>query len=439
MTNNTATGHALCAPSGADRWMTCPGSVAMELIEPPSTSAYAEEGTRAHWLATVYFGVADGAAATPTVTDLYPQDMHDYVKGYVDDVLERVEDYKRAGAVSVKLMVEQELPLEPITGEKDAHGTSDVVILAQFSDRCVLEVADLKYGMGVKVSAEDNPQLKIYALAALEEHVFKKPVPRVESVVMRIHQPRVSETASEWCCSQADLTQWLEAEVKPKANVALHLAKQARPSEVHKNLNPSEDACRFCRAAATCPALSKSVHETVFDKFQDISDEGAQPITPETTVLSDEEYGELLPTFMKRVGLIENWCTAVRSKVESKLMSGEPVEGFKLVEGRRGHRKWKDEAKTRSYLALIGVQPTRYLTEPALRTPAVLEKEFGKKKGPEEDKAVWAKMNGTDEEPSMIEQPDGKPSVAPMDDDRPPWLPKANIAAFDDHSVDDLF
>lgn len=430
--NNTPTGHALCSPSGAERWMFCAGSVAMEFIEPPSTSEYAEEGTRAHFLAGVYFAVHEGAAATPTVTDAYPQEMHDYIKGYVDDILEVVENYKRAGALSVQLFVEQALPLESITGEKDAFGTSDVVILAEFKEHHVLDVRDLKYGMGVKVSAIDNPQCNIYAAAALVKFgaLIKKPI---ERITIAIHQPRVSETPSEWEISAFTLKKWIDEAVTPKAQVALHLVKQARPSEVRMHLNPSEDACRFCRAAATCPALANKVHETVMGDFQDITDATAAPVTPQTTVLSEEDYHKLLPLFMTRAPMIENWCTAVRAKVESELMAGRPVENFKLVEGRRGHRKWTEAEKVRGYLSLAAVEPKRYLTEPELKTPAALEKDLGKKKGPEADKAVWSALQ------AMIEQPDGKPSVAPESDERPVWVPKASVDDFESHDVSDLF
>ena len=432
MTNtHTNTGHALCSPSGADRWMNCPGSVAMEMIEPPSTSEYAEEGTRAHFLAGVYFGVADGAAATPTVTDLYPEDMHEFVRGYVDDVLARVEAFKTAGATSVKLLVEQAVPLEPITGEKGATGTSDVIIVAEFADEVIFEVDDLKYGMGVKVSANDNPQLKIYAAAALIRYQTQTPNGKpVRKIVMRIHQPRLSETPSEYEMPAQQLLKWIAEEAGPKATLALRLIKQS-PSAVMANLNPGEDQCRFCRALHRCQKAADLVHQTVFDSFQAIDDPEAKPITPETYTGGESEYEKLLPVFMARTGLVETWCKAIRGKVETLLLAGKPVEGFKLVQGRKGNRKWNDEDQIAAILEIHDVPKEKVYKPRVLRTPADMGDEFGKKRAPENLKKAWASVDG------LWTQTDGGISVAPESDDRPAYAPVSE-SDFDTFDVSDM-
>lgn len=180
-------GHARLSPSGAHRWMACPGSVVLEADYPDKGSVYADEGTAAHTLAS--WCLEDGADADQyrdieivvgerkfTVT----QDMIDYVQDYV----KLVREYAHGG----QLLVEQKVPIGHLTGEEGATGTSDAVIVR----RDELVVMDLKYGMGVKVDAEANPQLMMYALGAYEAfHVLGE----FQIVTMVIHQPRLNHVA----------------------------------------------------------------------------------------------------------------------------------------------------------------------------------------------------------------------------------------------------
>lgn len=187
--------HAILSPSSAGRWIPCPASVALTRDAEDESSEFADEGTAAHELAAMALTAGNDAAAylgriikvedTGREFEVTP-DMAGFVQVYLDIVR----------GIPGELMVEQRLPITPITGEPDAFGTSDAVILA--GDELV--IVDLKYGRGVKVEAEDNEQLGIYALAALLEYEFLGDFKRAR---MMIVQPRLGHV-SEWALPVED-------------------------------------------------------------------------------------------------------------------------------------------------------------------------------------------------------------------------------------------
>ena len=154
-------GHAKLSPSSAERWMTCPGSVALSEGYADSSSAAADEGTAAHELAERILLGAKGDA----LVGLLAQNGVEWTAEMLQDVLRYTQSVQALGAVDGTLLVEQRLPISEWTGEAGAHGTADAVILAGTE----LIVADLKFGRGVVVDADENKQLRIYALAALRE------------------------------------------------------------------------------------------------------------------------------------------------------------------------------------------------------------------------------------------------------------------------------
>lgn len=380
--------HAQLSPSSAERWITCPGSVALCRNLPDSSSSYADEGTAAHDLAAKCLESGKDAAEFigQTVDKGFVVDstMAGYVQQYVDFV-RFVRD-----AEGSTLLVEQRLPIEYITGEVGATGTSDAVVLG----RTILTVGDLKYGMGVKVEAENNPQLRIYALAALREFSMVQDFTHVRMV---IHQPRLNHV------SEATMTvEELEAFGESAWNAAVETRKEGA------DLVPSDKGCKFCRAKATCPALREAVALTVrgaiespmsVDEFDDLT---ANTPTTETT-------SDYLSVAMSKVDLIEGWCKAVRAEAERRLLAGETVNGYKLVQGRRGSRQWKDSALAEQTLKQMRVPHDR-MFDYSLVSPTTADK-LAKEGviGPRQ----WPRVL------ELITQSEGKPSVAPLSDKRP--------------------
>jgi hypothetical protein len=379
--------------------MRCPGSVVLEAQYPDSSSSYAREGTAAHELAALV--LEDGEATAQAYVGKriayddhgedvqWPitQDMADYVDDYVKLVRERAE-----GAT---LMVERKLPIGHITGEASATGTSDVVIIDHANSEIV--VIDLKYGMGVRVSAEENEQTQLYALGALEEYSVLGDFAHVS---MLIHQPRLNHV-SEWTITVEQLLTFAKS-----ASFAAGQCDLARSLDGEDALagflSPGEKQCRFCKAKATCPALRAEITEVVGGSSAATLDEFSD-FTPETV---DMQTGDnYLPIAMAKVGMVEDWCKAVRAEVERRLLAGQNVDGYKLVEGKRGPRKWSDADDIEQLFKSFRLRQDE-MYDFTLISPTKAEKVF------KENPKRWAKVQ------ERITQSTGKPSVAPATDKR---------------------
>jgi len=391
--------HAKLSPSGAHRWMACPGSVVLEAQYPDEGSSYAREGSAAHELAAIVLEEDDDLAANyigkkveffegddPLLWDV-TQSMADHV----DDYVRLVREYAEGGT----LMVEQRLGIGHITGEEGAKGTSDVVIVKGGE----LIVIDLKFGMGVKVDAADNPQLQLYALGALNEFDM---LGDFHTVTMVVHQPRLNHV-SEWSIPVAQLREFaLSAEAA--ANITRDaedvLAQNGKLDWMY--LNPGEKQCKFCKAKSSCPALRAEITEVVGGSAAATIEEFAE-FTPETV---DMQTGDnYLPIAMSKVELVEQWCKAVRAEVERRLLAGQPVDGYKLVEGKRGSRKWSSEADVEALFKSFRLRQDE-MYDFSLISPTKAEKLF------KENPKRWSKVL------DLVTQSSGKPSVAPATDKR---------------------
>lgn len=410
--------HALLSPSGAHRWAACPGSVVLEAGKPNTSSHYARWGTVCHEVAALCLEPF-AKLTQPTDGGWYPENAEAYVgriftvEGHelefdmemadcVNDYVAEVSNYWEPGDI---MLVEQQVPLDHITGETGATGTSDCTILKQRTREIV--VIDLKAGKGVAVDAEENLQGIMYASGAVREHdLLYGPFDTVRIVII---QPRL-QAVSEWAAT--DFEGW-EAHLR-EAGITVRAA-QAYPSLTEAwtsaFLNPGEKQCRFCKAKAECPALrgevSKALSQTAgpasIDEFPDLTlPKQASAAAGAFDIASDEKLAEA----MRAADLVEIWLKGVRAEVERRLFDGKPVPGFKLVQGKRGHRKWTDENAVALELELAGVEPYE---APALISPAAAEKKLSK-----------AQMKALVE---WVAQPDGKPSVAKESDKRAPWSP----------------
>ncbi|WP_186035339.1 DUF2800 domain-containing protein [Burkholderia gladioli] len=418
--------HALLSPSSAYTWIECAASTAAQIGQPDESSEYADEGTAAHELAKwclkdchdaeTYLGKIipvgtvtrrdeqTGEPITePRRTFEVDEDMAGYVQLYVDSVCERVKALELAGA-QVQLLVEQRLSIEHITGEADARGTSDCVIIAIWPDgRAELEVRDLKYGRGVEVSAERNYQAMVYAHAALYEHGEFADFQRVNIV---IHQPRIKDAPSEWATTPAELDAWVDETARPAAQRAMLYVGSESPL-VLSDFSPGEKQCKFCKAKAVCPALAAHVEQTIGEDFDTVVDSltcGAGAADPRHVDLLDNErlgliYGSL--------DLIDSWMKAVRGRIEHELLQAHPVPGVKLVAGRRGARAWNDPEAAEALLKSMRLKQDQMYNF-KLISPTQADKLLR-----QDSPRRWKKIE------AQIVQREGRPSVAPDSDSRP--------------------
>lgn len=433
--------HAKLSPSGADRWMVCPGSTVLEAGKPDTSSNFADEGTAAHFLAATCLETGNNAkdyAAGMYVIQLCEDfkgnhfecfasdavrhnaakvlneftidyDMAEFVQAYVD----------RCRAVGGEQFYEQRLAIDHITGEEGAHGTSDFVGIADGE----LVIRDLKYGRGVKVSAQGNRQLRIYALAAMDEFGLLYEFNRVR---IAIDQPRLGHV-DEAVYTVEEMEQFREEVGVATAMVEMAQKFGQDPDKLIVYLQVDDKACTFCKAKAECPKMRNHVLTLVADDFVDES----KPIAPQlegcTTRTMDNA---LLGNLLASVDIIEDFCKAIRAKAEAELFAGRDVPGYKLVQGRKGSRAWANADEAEQTLKSMRLK-VEEMYDLKLISPTTAEKlHKAGVIGPRQ----WPKLQ------EIITQSEGKPSVAPASDKRPALVITAVDDEFADESasIDDL-
>ena len=347
--------HARLSASGANTWLNCPASPRICDDIPNDSSTYAEEGTNAH---------AQAEAMLLGANQPHPN-MADDVQPYVDLVTEL--------AAGTTPLIEQQLEYsEWVSG---GFGTADAVII----NNGMLTIVDLKFGKGVKVNANDNPQLRLYALAALQKWQWDYDIDRVKMVIC---QPRLDHISSEEL-TVTELLKWGEWVIE----------RAQLTTDPNAPAVPGEKQCRWCRARFTCRARA---------------------IEALTVAGSDHLAPADIATVLPMLSSVSSWVKDIEAHAMSLLESGQEVAGYKLVEGRATRKLTDDAVDT---LRAAGLDDSAIYRQ-SYRTLSDIEKSLGGKK-----KAA-----------PVLEQcttkPAGKPAIVPNSDPRPA-LTMASVAQFE--------
>lgn len=402
-----AAAHSKLAPSAAHRWMNCPGSVAFTEKFPPSPmSVYALDGTAAAWLAAKCLkkNVLPKKFLGKTVHVFKDGMVHltRYAQGgklahewkvtsedveYLDVYVNYVKSLRKKGDV---LQIETRVSAEhfhPAFG-----GTPDAAVWHPDGD--ILEVVDLKWGQGVIVEPNDNPQLAIYALGLLLEGLFSV-------VKLTIVQPRAIH-------HEGPIRTW-RLHANTLSSFGKKLVKAAKATEKKNAPLVAGEWCRFCPATGKCPAQVKQAQQLAALDFSVIDPKkGEGPIAPE--LLGNKQIANIL--FHSEA--LQKWLAAVEKTAKERINAGEEIPGYKMVET-TGHRKWMDERIAIKNLRKKGFIETDYLNK-SLKSPAQVEKTIPKggkfKKKSDVEKFVS----------SLCERPRGA-TLALESDKRPAYIP----------------
>lgn len=358
--------HALLSASGAHRWLNCTPSARLESDEPESTSAAAEQGTAAHALAEHKLRRALKQRSKRPVSAWIDDEMETLTDDYVAFVQEHVS-IARETCGDPQVLIEQRLDFSHIV--PGSFGTGDCVIIAEPT----LQIIDLKYGQGVLVEAERNPQLMLYALGAL--HTFGD-LYDIERVAVTIYQPRRGNVDT-WEIPVTELEHWAEAEVKPKAELAAAGQGEFCPGSW----------CQFCKIAPTCRARAEANLQLAKLEF-------APPAE-----LSDSEIADVLT----RIPQLKTWAADVEAYALSQAVNqGKRWTGFKLVAG-RSIRKYTSETDVAKAAEAAGYKD---IWDRKLITLTAMERLMGK--------PAFNEILG-----DLVIKPAGKPTLVPASDKRP--------------------
>ena len=360
--------HALLSASSSHRWLHCPPSARLCEEYDDKGSNFAAEGTDVHALCEYKLRTALGMEAKDPTEDLswYDAEMEESATGYVAFVMELVEEAKKTCSDPV-ILIEQRLDYSRYVAE--GFGTGDCVIIADGT----LHIVDFKYGRGILVEAEDNPQMMLYALGALE---LLDSLYDFDRISMTIFQPR-RDNVSTWEIGKDDLLRWAKMTLMPTAQLAYD-----GKGEFHAG-----DHCLFCKAKANCRKRAEYNLELARYDFQ----------KPEQ--LEETEIAAILD----RVDQLVAWAEDIKEYALAEALRGVKYDGYKVVEG-RSVRKYTDEAAVAEAVAAEGIDPY----EKKLRGITDMTALLGKKE--------FERILG-----SLIYKPSGKPVLVRDSDRRPEY------------------
>ena len=383
--------HSILSPSASHRWLNCPAAPRLEATVPDRSTDYAKEGTLAHAICAIklkqYLGLNTTEEQkeiwrlkgyrTKDGKSIYSGEMEEHTDDYVGYVLGKYEEARQT-CKDALLMVETTLDFGDYV--PDSRGTADALIIADGT----MHVIDFKYGQGVKVDAEDNSQMMIYALGAYLAESYEYDIREVSATIF---QPRKGNV-STYDISVTELMEWAERELKPKARLAYS-------GEGPQNAGPW---CQFCRVAAQCRALA--------DHSLSVLEEFGNP--EQLKLMEPDEIAKALD----KVPTVETWIKAVKEYSLNAALNGTAFPGYKIVEG-RSVRKITDPQEAAAILSREGYDSEAFLKPTELQPLTVLEKLVGKKK-------LAGLLEG------CIIKPEGKPTLVPMSDKRAAFTPTSD-------------
>ena len=356
--------HAILSASSSSRWMACTPSARLELEFRDYESVAAKEGTAAHALAEHKLKRKLKMRSDRPISPFNDEDMELYTDDYADYVFEQYKKAKRYDE-NAQIFIEQRLDFSCYV--PDGFGTGDAIIVSHGR----LQIIDLKYGLGVLVKADHNPQMMLYALGALKRFEREYQIKKVKTTVF---QPR-RQNIDTWETTTFKLKKWADKVLRPKAEQAYKGTGEYEPG-AH---------CQFCKAAATCRARAMKQLELAKQEFK------------EPALLTDAEMDEIL----LRIPELKKWIEEIWTYATDKAVSGKSWNGFKLVEG-RSNRKYKDEKEVINAANKAGYED---IYKKTLLSVSEMEKLMGKKN--------FASILG-----SLVIKPEGKPTLVEESDPR---------------------
>lgn len=359
--------HATLSASSAHRWLNAPPLPQLEKLFPNPARPMAEEGTAAHALGEYKLRKALGQDSKRPVSDFQSDDMEAFTDDYCDYVMEQYQQAKLDHPGS-SVLIEQRLDFSNYV--PDGFGTGDCIIIADG----LMHIIDFKYGKGVRVNAENNPQMKLYSLGALNNYSMLYDQPEV--IDMTIFQPRIGNI-STWSIETDTLLDWAKTELKPKAELAIKGNGVVKYGPWLQFSN--------------CNAVLR-VRYNQYKKLQEF-----QLRSPH--LMSNAEIEEVLAN----VDELVKWANQVKSYAQDLAINhGKQWNGFKVVEG-RSIRKYKDEATVAKISEENGFND---IYQQSLLPITKLEKVMGKK--------LFNDLLG-----QYIYKPVGKLTLVPQSDKRP--------------------
>ena len=405
--------HAKLSPSASSRWLACPGSIGLTANIKSKSGSAAMLGTTIHQAGE---NILNGEHCEPGISITFDPEYnlpmqwlnesgYEEAKAYanyVQAICKKDKDHELL--VEMKVDISQIYPKGYDIGDETITGSADAVVVENGN----LHIIDLKTGAGL-VSAEENSQLKIYAYGAYEELSVFHDIDNIILHIVQNNERTGGDRTNSWETTPDKIIDWIEKEVKPKAEEAL--SDNAR-------CIPGESQCRWCDAVSFCEAANahaETIIDDIFDDLQDHLDEGAsekEVITNSANIVSMDKVIKFIEGFK----FLENLSKAYEERMFDEMSKGNEVPGYKLVK-KQTRKKWSDEIaafeKLKTWTKLDDIAPRK------LVTPNQAEKLLGK--------MSTKKQNVFNE---LWTRPEGELIVAPTSDKRPAEKPV--VESFDD-------